>query len=331
MTKPVLEIVITHWREPLCDCEKLFQSLAVQRGINPGECRVTIIQDGDEGALDTAEIMRAYPCIMRVIQIRHGGVSAARNAGIDNADADWIMFCDCDDMFYSSMSLRNLIGLARAAKDKDILFGNFLAEYRTVDGRWLYKPNGWNTVFIHAKLWRLDWVREKKLRFIEGLAFSEDQLFNAMAALETSEDRVAGMNDPVYVWCLRAGSCTADRENDPRNRDHAITRRAMMPGICMERGKPYQALTNAVRGILDSYHELTVVPIPEDERERLEKRAYAELIEPWRHAVGEIDKDDLTALIRVSRKSCGKKYENAERPTLHDWMEGLKAKYEQPG
>lgn len=331
MTKPLLEIIITHWREPLCDCEKLFQSLATQRGIRPGECRVTVIQDGEDGALDTAEIMRAYPCVSRVTKVLHGGVSYARNRGIDQADAEWVMFCDCDDMFYSCDSLRRILDVCGEAEEKDILYGTFLTEYMDEDGQTFFTPNGWNTVFIHGKVWRLEWLREKRVRFYDGLAFSEDQLFNATAALETTEDRIGVIPGTIYVWCLRAGSCTADRKNDPRNRDHAVTRRALMPQICMEHGKADRALTNAARGILDSYHELTVIPIDEDERRHLEERVYRELIVPWEYALDEIDNDDFAQILRASRKSCGKRYENAERPTLRAWIGDLHEKYGQPG
>lgn len=37
---------------------------------------------------------------IRVIYKKNGGVSSARNVGIENARGDWFLFCDSDDILY---------------------------------------------------------------------------------------------------------------------------------------------------------------------------------------------------------------------------------------
>ena len=63
--------------------------------------RLTIIDDGSTD--NTGEICDDYARKYNNIRVFHltgGGVSAARNYGIEHADAEWIAFLDADDLIY---------------------------------------------------------------------------------------------------------------------------------------------------------------------------------------------------------------------------------------
>ncbi len=54
----------------------------------------------DDGSTDTTPLLgEEYPGRVNLIRIPHGGVSAARNAGIGRASAPWIAFLDSDDLW----------------------------------------------------------------------------------------------------------------------------------------------------------------------------------------------------------------------------------------
>ena len=138
MSEAKLEIIITHYNENMAVCSKMFKMFDVQRGMKQGEVRITVVQDGKEGALDTAELMKKYPFITSVIEIPHGGVSAARNAGIDAARSEWIMFMDCDDMLYACDSLRTILDAIEDEKGRaDLIWGQMMIENRTKSGVWI--------------------------------------------------------------------------------------------------------------------------------------------------------------------------------------------------
>lgn len=329
MDRAKLEIVITHWNEDWAVCSKMFKMLDVQRGMGSAgrEVRITWVQDGRTGALDTARIMKRYPFVTGCIEIPHGGISAARNAGLDAAEAEFVMFCDCDDMFYSCDALRTILdGITDAAGRADLIRGPMIIEGRTKDGVWVGTPEENDWIFIHGKAWRTDWLREKRIRFDERIDYSEDSLFCATAALEIDPGRIGKLPRPVYMWCLRDGSCTADEKLQARNRKDLAKHRCYMPGICWQRGKTEDARTHALRGIYDSYFEYTDGTIPADELEKLERFIAAGLIGPWGAETEKVSAADRAELWRVSRESAARKKHKAPTVSFRAWAEHMKTK-----
>jgi len=326
-----LELIVTHWNEPWAVCEKFFQMLDVQRGMAREEVRVTLVQDGQDDRIDTARLMKRYPFISGIITIPHRGISAARNAGMDAARAGWIMFCDCDDMFYTADALRRTLdALHDAGERADLVWAPIVIENRTPKGDWYRQEQGWNSIFIHGKCYRLEWIREKRIRFDERLAYSEDSLWGATVALEIDPERIGKIRDATYMWCLRGGSCTSDRQLAARNRENLARHRCYMPEICMARGRAYDALTHATRGIFDAYHELCGGTLDPDEKETLEGIIGRGLVIPWGHALKEIKIEDGAELLRVSYESTRRKRmmpeDGPDRP-LGQWLIEMKEKY----
>ncbi|MDQ3063471.1 MAG: glycosyltransferase [Acidobacteriota bacterium] len=58
---------------------------------------IIVIDDGSKDK--TAEIINSYGFLVRCIQTTNGGVSRARNLGIDNALGEYIAFLDSDDLW----------------------------------------------------------------------------------------------------------------------------------------------------------------------------------------------------------------------------------------
>ena len=115
----LLDIIITHYNESFEMGKKLLDSIQLQRGISREDFRVVIVNDGIENKISDY-CLNDYTFHLENVAIPHAGVSAARNYGIDNSTAKWVMFCDFDDMFASIYALRNIITLLDT-EDYDIL------------------------------------------------------------------------------------------------------------------------------------------------------------------------------------------------------------------
>ncbi len=68
----------------------------------------------DDGSTDsTQEIIKRYPPPVRLIQKKNGGVSSARNAGLESAKGTYIAFLDADDTWHPGKLKKQLDFLSR--------------------------------------------------------------------------------------------------------------------------------------------------------------------------------------------------------------------------
>lgn len=216
----MLDIVITHYKEPYEVGEKLFQIIALQRCIDFEQIRVVIVHDGSHAFPE--ENFAKLPYQVEQITIPHGGVSAARNAGIDNATGKWVMFCDFDDSLASIFSLREIMNVLQT-DDYDMLWSRILAE-DYVDGKQLlyFVPDKQRFVFCHGKLYRTAFLRESGIRFREELVFNEDSCFNAEIIAHVSHTRIGEITSkiPIYAWIRRQNSVTNSGREDEASYGH---------------------------------------------------------------------------------------------------------------
>ena len=209
----MLDIVVTHYKEPWNVGKPLFDMLSLQHGIGFARFRVLLIHDGGQAFPD--EYFSGYPYKVEQIVIPHGGVSAARNAGIDQSSAEWLNFCDFDDSYSSVYALRDVFNGLDHAGEYDFLWSNLITE----DGdKVVLTPDKSTFVFIHGKYYRREWLVASGIRFDETMSFQEDSLFNAEILAVLDYHRIGHLQTafPPYIWVRRAGSVTNSQPNDDK-------------------------------------------------------------------------------------------------------------------
>ena len=234
----LLDIIVTHYDEPFETVRGLLESIQAQRGIGREDYRVFLVNDGEENRIQD-EQLTGYTFQLQNATIPHKGVSAARNYGIDNSTADWVMFCDCDDMFASIFALRNILTLLDT-KDVDILWAPFYVENSKKDSTREYalRLQGINLTWIHSKIYRREMLNREMMRFFEGLHYAEDSAFNAILNEIVPHERVGKIKAeaPLYLWCYRKGSVTTNPENEKRNAIGFIDRNERVADEFVQRG-----------------------------------------------------------------------------------------------
>ena len=189
--------------------------------LDPAETEVLLVDDcGSDGSALIAQAFCAEHPNFRIIRReKNGGLSAARNTGLDEAQGEYVYFLDSDDL----PEPEALFALAEAAKAQqlDIAKARFvyfddetgketpgpeIAGTQVMTGGALfagqcragqYEPMVWQCVYRRA------FLAENALRMAEGLLF-EDELFQAPALL--CAQRAAAFEQVILRYRQRAGS-----------------------------------------------------------------------------------------------------------------------------
>lgn len=294
-----LEIIMTHWTEPWEVGRKFFDMLSLQRGVDFSRIRVTIIHDGTE--MFPADRFWEYPYEIRQTEVPHGGISEARNSGIDYADARWIQFCDFDDMYSGAYSLRTVLDCLET-DDYDILWGEFYAEDRTKDGQTIINKRGENVVFIHGKYFRTEWLKSSGLRFDPDLSFNEDSAFCTIASLMIPKERIGKIDHvpPIYVWCYRDGSATGSKQNKIQAMIGSYQRNRKVCDAYRKYAAGRRHAMMCARLICDAYWMFCLEKLPEQLKPWLED--FRDWYMDNETAFGSIRMEDLQEVREASRR-----------------------------
>ncbi|GFO72540.1 hypothetical protein BJAS_P2886 [Bathymodiolus japonicus methanotrophic gill symbiont] len=112
--KPCMEISLIIPTYNRCSLLKRALNSVFKQSRKPDEIIVV-----DDGSIDnTAEMLADEFPLVRVIRQSNKGVSAARNAGIQQAKSDWIALLDSDDTWQAEKLATQFLALQRSADTK---------------------------------------------------------------------------------------------------------------------------------------------------------------------------------------------------------------------
>lgn len=204
-----LQILITQYKETEEIIKPLLDSIAIQQGVDFEEIGVIICNDGSDTFL-SENFLNNYPFDIEYHKEPHRGVSGTRNACFDYSTADYVMFCDADDMFVNNCGL--YVVFLNIAEGFDTLNSAFIEEaVNRKTGQIVYITHENDSTFVHGKVHRRQYLIEHQIRWNEGLTIHEDSYFNVQC-LNYSE-KVKYCSTPFYLWKYRADSVC---RNDPK-------------------------------------------------------------------------------------------------------------------
>ena len=198
-----LQILIPQYKETNEIIKPLLDSIAIQQNVDFNEIGVIICNDGSNVFL-TDEFLQSYPYHIDYYKCEHRGVSATRNACLDHATAEYVMFCDADDMFYSVCGIW-LLFREMATAQFDSLVSVFLEETRVPEtGQPEYIGHETDSTFVHGKVHRREYLLENNIRFNDKLTIHEDSYFNILC--QNLSENVKYCPTPFYLWKWRDDS-----------------------------------------------------------------------------------------------------------------------------
>lgn len=205
-----LQFLVPHYHETEDEIRPLLDSIALQQNVNFDDIGVIICHDGLEkdGSHDVFAFGAAgdydlpyYPFEIKQIYQEHKGVSAARNACLDEATADYVMFCDADDMFFNMCGLYIIFNEIKTGFNA---FSSIFVEELQKDGQTVYLNRQMDSTFVHGKVYRRDFLVKNGIRWNDNLTIHEDSYFNILAQKIAGEVRYC--QSPFYLWKWRDSS-----------------------------------------------------------------------------------------------------------------------------
>lgn len=249
-----LQVLIPQYNETDEVIKPLLDSLAVQQSVSFDEFGVIICNDGSNIFLSD-ELLNSYPYKIEYYKEPHKGVSATRNACLDHATADYVMFCDADDMFYSVCGLYIIFREIQNG-GFDSLTSVFIEESREPKTKQVvYINHDMDSTFVHGKVHKRQYLLDKKIRWNDALTIHEDSYFNILCQNLSTNVKYCPM--PFYLWKWRDESvCRHDPKYILKTYRNMLDSNDALISEFLKRGMQDKAMAFSTMMIFDAYYTM---------------------------------------------------------------------------
>lgn len=247
-----LQILVPQYKETEEIIKPLLDSIEVQQNVDlKNEVGVIIVNDGTDVHLDRA-FLDHYSFPIEYHLREHEGVSATRNACLDLATADYVMFCDADDMFYNACGLY-IVFREMEGNGFDSLVSAFIEESRHPQTKEpLYINHDMDSTFVHGKIHRRQYLIDNDIRWNDSLTIHEDSYFNCLCQRLAKELKYSQTS--FYLWKWRDASvCRHDPKYILKTYNNMLDSSDALVGQFLKRDRKQDAQFYAVSMIYDAY------------------------------------------------------------------------------
>lgn len=225
---------------------------------------ILLIDDcSDDGSEIVAkEYEKRYPQYCRLIQRKvNGGLSAARNTGIDHATGEWLAFVDSDD-WVSEDYLDSMIEVGERDGADIVVNCSYFMVYETGKMKEIDPLRDMTTDFSQqekvarlrfsatAKLIRKDFLDQTKIRFPEDVWRCED--IAVLIPLYTYTEKISVIHKTTYYYYQRKSSLSNrnNRNVDIRFYPKTIGRMVELSSKGFEKELEFRAVSELLYGLV---------------------------------------------------------------------------------
>ena len=206
----LVSFIITYYNLPIEMLNECIDSI-LQLSLHPSEREIIVVDDGSDNS-PMNELMKYGDEIIYVRQ-KNGGLSTARNKGMDVATGKFIQFVDADDQLIKT-TYEQCLDILRSQKDVDMVLFDFSTDLQVESVSESVKPVcGSNYMLnnnIHGTAWGYIFRRAilGELRFTSGI-YHEDEEFTPQLLLRAEE--VYPTHVKAYYYNKRENSITSSK------------------------------------------------------------------------------------------------------------------------
>lgn len=317
------QVLVPQYKETDEVIKPLLDSIAIQQNVPFEEVGVIICNDGSDVYL-SEDFLNSYPFKVEYYKEEHRGVSATRNSCLDHAKADYVMFCDADDMFYNACGLWMLFHEMEIGFDTMVSL--FLEETRdpmTKDPT--YINHEMDSTFVHGKVHRRKYLLENGIRFNDNLTIHEDSYFNILA--QNCAHNAKYCPNPFYLWRWRDESvCRHDPKYILKTYKNMLDSNDALVDEFKRRGMEDKSLFYTAFMIFDAYYTMNkpewINQENKEYRDSTELR-FAEYYAKHKGAWNKVPSQDKMAISNGVRGRSVMEGMQMESITIDDWLKHI--------
>ena len=196
MERKKIQFLVPQYKENEETISFLLDSIESQLHIDKKDMGVIICSDGGGYVLDQ-KFLDKYSYDIQYVICEHRGVSATRNSALILSDAEYVMFCDADDGFISTVGVYSMVRSLDLNPNSDMLSTKIFIE-DNVNGFPEFMIGDHNNTFVHGKLFKRDFLISKELFFDERLIIHEDSYFCNIVNFFANEK--INNDNAFYCW-----------------------------------------------------------------------------------------------------------------------------------
>lgn len=250
--KKKLDILIPQYMETETIIKPLLDSIELQQNVDlKNDIGVIIVNDGTDVHLSD-EFLSRYTFDIQYHLNEHKGVSATRNVCLDFSEAEYVMFCDSDDMFYNACGLYIIFREINNG-GFDSLVSAFVEESRIPNTKEIaYINHDIDSTFVHGKVHRRQFLIDNNIRWNEKLTIHEDSYFNCLCQKLAKELKYCPTS--FYLWKWRDDSvCRNDFKYILKTYNNMLDSNEALVQEFLDRKKLQEAQFYATSMIFDAY------------------------------------------------------------------------------
>lgn len=316
-----LQILVPQYKETDAIVKPLLDSIEIQQNVDlKNDVGVIIVNDGSDTFLSD-DLLNKYTYKIEYYKDKHRGVSGTRNACLKRARAQYVMFCDADDMFY------NACGLWILFREMDIgqfdtLTSVFLEETRDPLGNPVYINHEMDSTFVHGKVHRRKFLTKNKIFWNNNLTIHEDSYFNILC--QTLAKNAKYCPTPFYLWRWRDDSvCRHDEKYILKTYNNMLDSNTALIHELLNRKQDNAAKFYATMMIYDAYFTMNkdewINQENKEYRDATEKRFKAYYKE-FSYLSDQLSKEEKTQIIAGLRNRMYGEGLLLETETFDSWI-----------
>lgn len=217
-----LSILVPHYNEGEEVIKPLLDSVQIQQNVDLSTIEVVICDDGPDAVELSQEFLSRYTYDIQYHREPKGGVSQMRNKAFEYSTGEYVIWCDCDDMFSMVLAFWFIIketttpmqvpinGVPTTVNGFDAFYSVFLEEGRnpqTGETYFLDRKDGLQ--FVHSKVFKREFLVRNDIHFFPECTIHEDNVLNAQ--VQACTQNIKWCPTPFYLWKWRDNSiCRRD-------------------------------------------------------------------------------------------------------------------------